>query len=100
MFCLMSLAGYVYEATGDYDMSFHIGGGVLIVTGALFCILHLPYFTKRKLANAEESAMMQVIDPNIPLPESTDDEEDDEEAFEHDHHHQQQQQQQGETVAV
>jgi MFS family permease len=50
------VAGMVFDATGDYDMSFHVGGVMFIMAGLMYCILHLPHFSrKRKLM--EEAAM-------------------------------------------
>ncbi|XP_059179086.1 uncharacterized protein LOC131958215 isoform X2 [Physella acuta] len=36
------LAGFLYDATGDYDLSFYIGGLLLFVGAACHCLLHLP----------------------------------------------------------
>lgn len=46
------IAGLVFDATGDFDMSFHIGGSMLIVSGLIFCLLHLPIFS-RKMKDVE-----------------------------------------------
>ncbi|KAI0211223.1 Monocarboxylate transporter 9, partial [Lamellibrachia satsuma] len=40
------IAGFVYDATNDYDDSFHVGGFMLILAGLLFSLLHLPYFRR------------------------------------------------------
>ena len=44
----------MYDATNDYDDSFHVGGFTLILAGLLFCLLHLPYFQRLQKKNEQD----------------------------------------------
>ncbi len=41
-------AGYIFDMTQNYDWSFHIGGAMFVIAGLLYCLLHLPYFTRKR----------------------------------------------------
>lgn len=59
----------VYDLTGDFNASFHVGGLMLSLAGLLCCLLHLPFFKLKGVANLEQAA----IDMDIPLPQDSDD---------------------------
>ncbi|CAL1534048.1 unnamed protein product [Lymnaea stagnalis] len=42
------LAGFMYDATGDYDLSFYIGGLLLFAGAGCHCLLHLSCLRKTK----------------------------------------------------
>ena len=44
----------MYDATNDYDDSFHVGGCMLILAGLLFSLLHLPYFRRLQKKNEQD----------------------------------------------
>lgn len=48
------IAGLVFDATKDYNTSFHIGGSMLLLGGLLCCLLHLPVFSKTKGTSSED----------------------------------------------
>ena len=55
--------------TGDYDISFIVGGVILVLAGLVFCLLHLPYFTRRRLDLNDEFFTMDIADQrDIPQP--------------------------------
>ena len=41
------IVGYIFDLTGNYDWSFHVGGVMFIFAGGLYCLLHLPVFSKK-----------------------------------------------------
>ena len=59
----------VFDATGDFNASFHVGGVMLVIAG-IFCFsLHLPFFQKHSVSNLQQDA----IDLNFPLPDDSSD---------------------------
>ena len=54
----------VFDATQDFNASFHVGGILLFVAGLLFCTLHLPYF-REQTANRDDILDVQEI-PDFP----------------------------------
>jgi len=58
---MCDVAGIVYDATKNYDDSFHVGGVMLIVAGVMFCLLHLPYF--QRLKHQSEQNMPYSVEP-------------------------------------
>ena len=61
IFSLCRDAGFVYDATKNYDDSFHVGGVMMILAGLLFCLLHLPYF--KRVQKRNEQAKASVVEP-------------------------------------
>jgi len=61
-------SGAVFDATQDYNSSFHVGGAMMMTGGLLCCTLHLPFFKSPKARKEEaalalardESAMLQI----------------------------------------
>lgn len=49
--------GLVFDATQDYNASFHVGGSMLLMGGLLCCLLHLPTFRKQELPFPENGAL-------------------------------------------
>ena len=58
-------SGFVFDATNNYDVSFHIGGVMLVLSGLLYSLLHLPRFQK----NMEKVLIDEEIFPDLPVPE-------------------------------
>ena len=44
-------AGVVYDMTKNYDLTFHVGGVLLVLTGLLFCLLHMPRFKTKTVTS-------------------------------------------------
>ena len=64
----MGFVGALYDATGDYDISFIVGGVILVLAGLVFCLLHLSYFTRRSAGVSNDLLMSDPRD--IPAPPS------------------------------
>lgn len=47
---LRTVAGFIYDATGNYDNSFHVAGVMFVAGGATCCLLHLPQLQRRTYA--------------------------------------------------
>ena len=60
---ILPIPGYMFDWTGNYDAAFHLGGAVLVVSGLLFCLLHLPYFQH---ANADDPVLEDQTIAEIP----------------------------------
>ena len=66
--CYCCSSGAVFDATKDYNSSFHVGGVMMMTGGLLCCTLHLPRFKSAKARKEEElariardeSAMLQI----------------------------------------
>lgn len=58
------IAGFVYDGTKNYDVSFHIGGAVLVLSGLLYCLLHLPVFKRHSDKLQEDDEVF----PDLPVP--------------------------------
>lgn len=44
--CVYVCIGRLYELMQDYDITFVLGGITLLISGLLFCCLHLPFCAK------------------------------------------------------
>ena len=61
------VTGILYEQTLDYDITFQIGGITMLISGLLFCSLHLPCFASYR------KDLQTVDDMEMPNLEFTDD---------------------------
>jgi hypothetical protein len=55
----------VFEATQDFNASFHVGGVLLFIAGLFFCTLHLPFF-RRQIKEKHDAEMMACDVPDFP----------------------------------
>jgi MFS family permease len=53
------MAGCVFDATGNYDASFYVGGAMMTVGGALCCLLHLSCFRSTPIGGSGASDELQ-----------------------------------------
>ena len=60
----MWFSGFVYDATGNYDISFHIGGVMLVISGLLYSLLHLPRFHSK----LDKFEIDEEVFPDLPVP--------------------------------
>lgn len=61
------MAGFVFDATQDYNNSFHVGGAMLLLGGFLCCLLHLPVFKtdKEKDLNIDDLDLESLQDVDV-----------------------------------
>ena len=58
IFCFLFFSGYIFDLTGHYDWSFHVGGAMFIIAGSLYCLLHLPVFAKKRQKAAAKVSVL------------------------------------------
>ena len=57
----------MYDATDDFDAAFHTGGAIVILSGLVFLILHLPYFRRKKVDANDANTVVIKESEEVPL---------------------------------